>query len=299
MKKLMFFIAAGLLSGMFFSACKHKTSEYPGFTKTNNGLYYKFFTKSKDTTSVKMGDYMVVSMKYGTIKPDSTMFNSAKLPKAMKIPMRSSAFKGDIYEGLAMMHPGDSARFLCNADSVFGKLFHMPRPKGLDSAKVVFFNIKLLELKTAAQIKNEQNAKLEKLKNEEATKREAYLKDHKVKVKPTKDGIYFISTKKGHGPHPKSGDKVKVQYTGTLLNGKKFDSSRDRKKPFEFVLGEGKVIKGWDEGIIMMRKGGRATLIIPSEMAYGQRQMGPIAPYSTLVFDVELLDFTKGSPKKK
>jgi peptidylprolyl isomerase len=83
---------------------------------------------------------------------------------------------------------------------------------------------------------------------------------------------------------------VKVHYTGKLLDGTKFDSSVDRGEPFGFTLGKGQVIKGWDEGIGLMNVGGKATLIIPSSIAYGDRDMGTIPPYSTLVFDVELLE---------
>ena len=90
-----------------------------------------------------------------------------------------------------------------------------------------------------------------------------------------------------------AGKKVKVHYTGTLLDGTKFDSSRDRNQPFEFTLGQSQVIKGWDEGIGMMNVGGKATLVIPSTIAYGDRDMGKIPPFSTLVFDVELLEVGK------
>ena len=97
------------------------------------------------------------------------------------------------------------------------------------------------------------------------------------------------------GPKPDKGDNVKVHYTGKLLDGTKFDSSVDRGKPFEFVLGQGRVIKGWDEGIAMMHKGGKATLIIPSHLGYGERGagQGQIPPYATLIFEVELLDITE------
>jgi FKBP-type peptidyl-prolyl cis-trans isomerase len=299
MKKHHLIIIAGLLTGMFFTACNQKKSEYPGFDKTENGLYYKFITKSSDTTSPKLSDYLEVYMDYGTLNPDTLIFSSKNQnPQTMEIPFRQPVFQGDIYEGFAMMHVGDSARFLCNADSIFNILFRMPKPKELDSAKVVYFDIKLLNLKTAEDIQHEHFVKMEEAKKNEVPEREAYLKEHNINVKPTADGLYFIPVKKGTGKHPQPGDKVKVHYTGYLLNGQKFDSSLDRGKPFEFTLGKGQVIKGWDEGIAMLRKGGKATLIIPSELAYGQRSMGPIPPYATLVFDVELVDFTKGNGKK-
>ncbi len=300
MKKYLFIIAAGLMSGIIFTACNQSKSEYPGFDKTENGMYYKFLTKSDDTTSAKLDDYMEIYMDYGTLTPDSVIFSSKKANPdhpTMNIPLRPSVFKGDIYEGLSMMHVGDSARFLCNADSTFTKLFRMPVPKGLDSAKVLFFDIKLVGVKTADQIQHEQLQKLEEAKKAEPEALKSYLKEHNITAKPTADGLYVIINKKTKGAKPHNGDKVKVHYTGYLLNGQKFDSSVDRGKPFEFTLGQGQVIKGWDEGIAMLRKGEKATFIIPSELAYGQRSMGPIGPYSTLVFEVELIDFTKGNGK--
>lgn len=95
----------------------------------------------------------------------------------------------------------------------------------------------------------------------------------------------------GSGAEAKSGDTVRVHYTGTLMSGKKFDSSRDRDEPFEFKLGAGSVIKGWDEGVVGMKVGGKRKLVIPYDKAYGEAGHPPnIPPKAALKFDVELIE---------
>src|SRR5690606_9802506 len=107
----------------------------------------------------------------------------------------------------------------------------------------------------------------------------------------TESGLQYIYRR--HNPEgqvPDSGDQVEVHYVGTLTDGKKFDSSKDRNKTFKFQLGAGRVIKGWDEGFKYLKKGDSATLIIPPHLGYGSRNMGTIPPNSTLIFEVELVD---------
>lgn len=106
----------------------------------------------------------------------------------------------------------------------------------------------------------------------------------------TDSGLQYVDIVEGTGAMPQSGQRVAVHYTGTLEDGTKFDSSRDRGRPFTFQIGVGQVIKGWDEGVSTMRVGGQRKLVIPAELGYGSRGAGGvIPPNATLIFDVELL----------
>ncbi len=110
------------------------------------------------------------------------------------------------------------------------------------------------------------------------------------KVITTKSGLKYIDEKEGTGPEAKRGDTVSVHYTGWLKDGTKFDSSKDRNRPFDFPLGAGHVIKGWDEGVAGMKVGGKRKLIIPPDLGYGARGHPPVIPANAeLTFEVELL----------
>jgi len=120
------------------------------------------------------------------------------------------------------------------------------------------------------------------------------VKKNAAKTVTTASGLKYVDLVIGKGASPTAGKQVKVHYTGTLENGKKFDSSFDRNEPFSFTIGVGQVIRGWDEGVMTMKVGGKRKLIIPSKLGYGARGAGGvIPPNATLLFDVELLDVAK------
>ena len=440
--KLIFLTLTGIL--LFFNGV---SGELDGFKKTSTGLLYTIYKANKDTVHPKIGSWVSLNMSYSTKihGKDTVLFNSKVQIKGggpVRFQLPPSDFKGDIYEGIQLMSPGDSAVFIISADSLFTKTFKSPqRPAIIDSNSVIRFFIHLLTVdipekmkqaeieaikkyiadnhvttpptpsgvyiivgepgngakidtgsvvklqftvgtldgnvifssydrpepikitcgqkfdtpgieeailnckkgtkakvivpsimafgekgrgtivppytallynleivdvlskadaeKELAEEKLKEGSKKETGKQDESIQREKYLKDNNITVKPTSDGLYYIEKLKGTGPQAIPGKKVKVHYTGTLLNGKKFDSSLDRKEPFEFTLGKGMVIRGWDEGIALMKQGGKATLIIPSSIGYADRDMGEIPPYSTLVFDVELMDVTDAVPDKQ
>lgn len=124
-------------------------------------------------------------------------------------------------------------------------------------------------------------------KEEEAKRR---VEELKKSMQVTPSGLHYKITKQGTGKQPKAGDMVSVHYAGRLLNGQEFDNSFKRGEPIDFTVGVGQVIKGWDEGIMLLNEGTAATLMIPAELGYGARGAGGvIPPNATLIFDVELV----------
>ena len=122
MKKTILLIAVVFMAvGSVFVSCQSGSDKFAGYDQTEDGLYYKFHNQGNDTVLPKIGDYVTIDMIYAS--EDSVMFDSKKLPQEMKMPMVEPSYKGDIYDGLFMMRVGDSASFICDADSVFLKLF--------------------------------------------------------------------------------------------------------------------------------------------------------------------------------
>ena len=283
------------------SAC-NDNSPYPGYKKTDTGLYYHFF-KQNTGEQPKVGDLM--DLMISCTVNDTTII----VPKGPNtLPLEAPLFAGDFYEGMAMMHRGDSASFIVNIDSTFIKWFHQPSlPEEFKSTDVMRFEVRLDDfypeseyaVRLGAKIKKDAEARIEKMKadhpEETATAAQQlteYLAKNKVAVEPTASGLYYVMTQEGNGEKPEVGQMVQVHYTGKLLDGTVFDSSVERGEPISIPIGVGQVIPGWDEGIQMMSKGEKGVLYIPYYLAYGDRQAGDkITPYSNLVFEVELVDF--------
>jgi FKBP-type peptidyl-prolyl cis-trans isomerase FkpA len=260
--------------------------------------------------------YAIVRHGKGTYKPvptdnvmmhirvyvsDSMAFDSYKLNDEQPVPsvVNKPAFNGDIMEGLALMVEGDSAVFKIPQDSVYKNSIKPPFAKPGDS---VIYQIDLVSVKSRKSYEEEKAAKAKLALVEQAKPIKDYVVKQKLKNnKKLPSGLNVAITQKGTGPKAKAGDKVKVNYTGKLMDGTVFDSSVMpvfmHVNPYEFELGRGHVIKGWDEGIAQLNKGAKATLVIPSPLAYGENGQGAkIKANSILVFDVELVDII---PQKK
>ncbi|MFA6260449.1 MAG: FKBP-type peptidyl-prolyl cis-trans isomerase [Bacteroidia bacterium] len=148
--------------------------------------------------------------------------------------------------------------------------------------KLIWIILSLIMAGTTATAQNKEK------KGKKASSMEMQIKPNVEYT--TASGLKYKITEQGKGVKAAAGATVTVHYTGTLTDGKKFDSSKDRGQPFTFKLGIGQVIKGWDEGIALLRVGDKAILTIPSELGYGAQNAGAIPPNSTLIFEVELLD---------
>ncbi|MEI6313008.1 MAG: peptidylprolyl isomerase [Bacteroidota bacterium] len=144
------------------------------------------------------------------------------------------------------------------------------------------------EANAAKKVAEEKAA--EAKRSQELPEFEAWVKQNYPKAIKSPSGFYYVITKAGTGAKPTAGQTVIAHYTGKFNDGKKFDSSVDRGTPFEFKIGQGQVIKGWDEGFALLNIGTKATLLLPYTMAYGdQGYPGAIPPKATLIFDVELI----------
>jgi FKBP-type peptidyl-prolyl cis-trans isomerase len=266
-----------------FNAC----SKYKGYKQDKEtGIYYKFYVQNKDSVQAQTGD--AVSLLYQLALKDSILVPMMPIQELVQ----ESFYKGDVYDAIRMMHVGDSATFILDADT----FFHYMGGENPFPDKELYFTFKMTELMPKAEVdammkaqEEQYNAYMEQARAAEDSTMQEYIAKNKIKVAPTASGLYFISKKAGKGAQAVVGQKVAVHYTGKLLDGTKFDSSYDRGEPIEFMLGQGQVIPGWDEGIAMMKEGEKAVLLIPSKLAYGERGNQVIPPCAPLVFDVELV----------
>ena len=187
--------------------------------------------------------------------------------------------------------------WLDNKHTVFGKVASGQNIVNLIAQNDIMESIKIVRTGekskafNAEQVFNEKKDEYDKMEINKKKELEQKMKDLTSDAKATESGLKYIMIKEGKGPKPKMGQTVSVHYAGYLTNGQKFDSSYDRNQPIEFPIGTGRVIKGWDEGIMLLNVGAKAKLIIPPDLGYGARGAGGvIPPNATLIFDVELLE---------
>lgn len=265
-----------LLSVIVVYAC----SKSPDVVTLKSGLRYND-VKVGTGNEVKNGELVEVNFKAWVIKDSSNLFSdwAADSTKkidliadsyAMKQPLKyilgSESFIKGSDEGIVGMKPGGTRIIIIPAKLAYGPQGMGPIPPN-SSLKIL---IELVNAKVAPVVK-------------------MWDVDSTL-YKTTASGLKYAIIKEGEGVTIQKGKQVVVNYSGFLLDGTKFDSSVERDEPFTLVAGIGQVIPGWDEGLLLLKKGSKARFIIPPALAYGARDLGKIPPNSTLVFDVEVID---------
>jgi FKBP-type peptidyl-prolyl cis-trans isomerase FkpA len=282
-------------------------TEYRLFRKNATGIYQPRTLAPTDAPyASRAGKVLTVFMEFRTGR-DSVLMNSRLMqPFPQPVALPAQPTPGGLEEALGLLLPGDSAIFRFPADTLFAKTFRQPVPPFIkNSGNTLVVLASARELLTMAEMtarqqqmqaeyakKAEAQAAGQKIKDDAII--QAYLKKNHATARKTAGGTYYIIKKLGTGLPPKKGQTVRVLYRGTVLTtGQEFDSSaKHGNEPIAFPLGEGQVIRGWDQGIAMLNKGTKAVLLIPSPLAYGAQGAGADIPANAVLrFEVELVDF--------
>lgn len=290
MKKTTLLLAAVLaLSTTAFSQSKKDS-----YTSIDGGMKYKMIKDVKDGPVAKLGDH--IQLHLITKVEDSLIFDTRAAMNGEPAPFQigNPQSKIDLNHLFTRLSAGDSVIVKIPVDSMIAAgVPQAPWMKANSNQELVYY-IQMVSVKSQEQKQKEMAESSAKQKTIDEKLITDYLAAKNIKAQKTESGLYYTIDRLGDGEQPEQGEKVTVNYTGMLLNGEKFDSNVDpafqHVQPFQFILGQGQVIRGWDEGIAMLKKGTKATLYIPSGLAYGERSPSPKIPAnSVLVFDVELL----------
>jgi FKBP-type peptidyl-prolyl cis-trans isomerase len=289
MKKHFVISALVCLSAMMlFTGC---TQKYPGYKKTQSGMYYKFHNCNTSATQPKLTDFLKIEMK--CYLHDSLYYDWQGTQHQVYTQLQDPIFAGDLQEAYAMMHVGDSASFYVKADSIAALYYDQdPNAVGLAPEDYFRYEVKLVEVQTEEEFQANVEKMKESMKIEAKRALDEYVVNNNINVTPEPSGVYIIPIEKGKGRCPVKGEKVELDFSATLLNGQPVGSTFDSPEKFSFVLGEGYTIQGWEEIVPKMHLGDRVKAIIPFDMAYGEHSVGEIPAYANLVYDIKLLKIT-------
>ena len=268
-----FFIITMALCGLTVlgSSCKEKRLK--DFQQTEDGLYYKFIAQNTEARAANNGDFLFMTRSYRTDN-DSIIFNEQEVVDMM----RERIYPGDLYDAYRLMHEGDEAVFAFKADSFMLKSGVPELPTFINDTTMLYFTVRMNKIRSEVEIDSE---KTEEIKQ--------YMADHNLTAEPTESGLYFIETQAGKGKELVNGDSVSIRYTFRLANDSIFDSSEKAGgQPLYCLVGQ--MFPGLDEGLCKMKRGSKATLIMPYKIAFGaQSRYVPVPPFSTIVADIEVL----------
>ena len=262
------------------------------FLKTANGIEYKIVKASKSKRTPNVGDVMYMNMSYRTERTDSLLFASSDLGEEFRMRLVAPNDKGCIEEALMLLHEGDSAVIKVDAIKFFVKSQGKASiPAFIKKGDRLIFNVKMKKIVSGLDYANANKDVYQKRIDEENSLINRFLINMNYPLKKTDSGLHILTINKGAGKKPSVGSSVKIDYTAAFIDGSVFDSTLERSEPFSFVTGKKEVIVGLEEAVMNMQVGDHCLVIIPFRLAYGDQKYGNvIPPFSTLVFEIELLD---------
>ncbi len=259
------------------------------FKASTDGYEYKYIKKGTGDLP-KVGEIVVYNMKYVDEK-DSLIFETDTDQPAY-VPFDSMQWSnmGPLYKAFKIIKEGDSILIKVPTKTLFEESFRAAIPPSLNPEGSITFCIGASAIMTEEDMELEAMAKSEKQMSADIEVIDQYLEQNNISAQSTDSGLRYVIDVEGTGNFPQPGDNVMVNYRGSLLDGIQFESTFETNEPFTFTIGQRQVIMGWDEGIALLKAGGKGTLYIPSPMAYGEHGAGGvIPPNSVLKFDVELI----------
>ncbi len=281
---------------LFICAFAVKANAQDGFQRTARGTQYKLLTHNTGER-VKLNDIVTFNAVQKTDK-DSILFSSYQKGAPMQAKIQA---EGDLMDIFPLLTAQDSVLVRIPTDSIF-KNNEQQRPAFLPKGSNMFFTLKVVRVQSLDEAIAERKALVDKYGAEEAANTDKYIAAHKLLLKTTVSGLKYRITKPSVKRKPLAGDTVLVNYTGRTLDGKVFDSSVEAEakkggldqpgrhyEPIKFAINADMVIPGWDEAFLLLNEGSKAQLIIPSKLAYGEKGYDSIQPFTTLLFDVELV----------
>ncbi|MBN2214752.1 MAG: FKBP-type peptidyl-prolyl cis-trans isomerase [Bacteroidales bacterium] len=275
-------------------SCLNKP-QYPGFSRGRHGIYYQLHKIGEDTEKAGPGDFVTADITYQTMD-DSVFFTGRR-----KLQITEPRFRGGIDDCFMMLAEKESATFIISAFDFFHLTLQSDLPSFLNEDDLMKVTLDIIEIQTEEEFIKEKEAFLswiEDFGDYEKIILKQFLDQEKLTMEPEREGVYRIILKEGSGMKIEQGDTITINYEGKFLNGKFFDSTIKRSQPFQFVYGtEWQVIKGLEEALSMMTEGEKSLFIFLSEMAFGKEgsSTGIIPPYTSLIFEVEVLDVIKGN----
>lgn len=277
-----------LISILLIQSCTE--SKYPGYKLSDSGVYYNILEKSDDTTVARLTDYVTVIMNYRL--EDSLLFESKNLDLELRFPMIEPMFKGDLYDALGLMSPGDSMSFVIVADSFYlNTVNNIKIPEFVTSGEPMYYDLRLIRVQTNQEYQQDLMKELDIKHKQEIANLLTYVRKNKIETAPLQSGLYFIDEIKGKGPKPDTGDICMVRLSVFDISGMQLYSNFNS-DPLNIEYGKQFDTRGFMQGLGLMRKGGKANFIVPSVIGVGSYGMQGVDGYTTLMYEVELVDIT-------